>query len=164
MRPDMAEPAATAGLICDEMLGALARWLRAAGHDTLLAIAGEKDEDIVARARREDRVLLTRDRRLAERAAAKARVLRIDADDLNGQARELKAGLNLDWMIAPFTRCMIDNAPLADLHPSKFGDLPVAAQRLPGPFRACPACGRQYWPGSHAQRISRRLEAWTVGD
>jgi uncharacterized protein len=137
------------------MLGGLARWLRAAGHDTLLASAGEKDEDIVARARREDRVLLTRDRKLAERAAAGARIVRLLADDLNGQACELKAALHLDWTVAPFTRCMMDNAPLVELNASRLGDLPVSVRRLPGPFRTCPACGRQYWPGSHAKRISR---------
>ncbi|HEY2048889.1 MAG TPA: DUF5615 family PIN-like protein [Caulobacteraceae bacterium] len=157
----MAKPAVTVSFICDEMLAALARWLRAAGHDTLLASPGEKDDDVVARARREDRILLTRDRRLAERAAATARIVRLNADDLNGQACELRAALDLNWTVAPFTRCMIDNAQLVELDPARFDDLPVSARRLPGPFRRCPACGRHYWPGSHAKRISRRLESWT---
>lgn len=152
---------ATTRLVCDEMLGALARWLRAAGYDTLLASAGEKDDDIVARARREERILLTRDRRLAGRDGAAARIHWLHAQDLDGQARELKTTLNLDWTFAPFTRCMIDNAPLVELEPSRLPDLPISARRLPGPFRACPACGRRYWPGSHAKRISGRLEAWT---
>jgi uncharacterized protein with PIN domain len=25
-------------------------------------------------------------------------------------------------------------------------------------FRVCPGCGRVYWPGTHADRIARRLD------
>ena len=150
--------------MCDEMLGALARWLRAAGHDTLVATAGESDDDVMARAQWDDRVLLTRDRRLAERTGAATRVLWLRAEDLDGQARELASALDLDWTHAPFTRCMIDNARLVELDPSSLDDLPISARRLSGPFWTCPACGRRYWPGSHARRISRRLETWKSRD
>ena len=38
----------------------------------------------------------------------------------------------------------------------------AARSVLPRPFRTCPACGRLYWPGSHAQRVDRRFEGWVT--
>ena len=47
--------------LCDAMLGRLARWLRITGYDTELATT-EADTDLVERADREGRILLTRDK------------------------------------------------------------------------------------------------------
>lgn len=58
--------------LCDAMLGRLARLLRAAGEDAAMIDADADDRAVVARARREGRRLLTRDRRLAEAAGADA--------------------------------------------------------------------------------------------
>jgi len=38
-------------LLCDEMLAGLSRWLRAAGHDSLLVNAGANDATVLAAAR-----------------------------------------------------------------------------------------------------------------
>src|SRR5579862_1026775 len=51
---------ATPRLICDAMLGGLARWLRAAGYDTAWQ-PGIDDWDLIRQARREGRVLLSSD-------------------------------------------------------------------------------------------------------
>ena len=51
--------------LCDEMLVRLARLLRAAGYDTYLAAGGEPDAELIKTARREGRILITRDKRLA---------------------------------------------------------------------------------------------------
>jgi hypothetical protein len=59
--------------LCDEMLGRLARLLRAAGYDTYLAAKAEPDDELIRLARREGRILVTRDKRLA--AAAEESVL-----------------------------------------------------------------------------------------
>lgn len=141
--------------LCDEMLARLARLLRAAGHDTDLAQGGEPDGPMLQRATVEARVLLTRDRRLAAKAAP-ASVL-MTQDDTLAQARALSAALPIDWTFAPFTRCVMDNAPLRDATPEEIARMPAAAQGGPGPFRACPACRRVYWPGSHVKRLAARL-------
>jgi len=145
--------------MCDEMLAGLARWLRAAGYDARLAARGQKDEDIVACSRLEDRTILTLDRRFAGKDAS-PNVRHLDSHDLDGQAWQLKETLGIDWLRAPFTRCMMDNTPLKELDETRLERLPAAARRLPGPFRECPTCGRAYWPGSHARRILHRLETW----
>ena len=55
-------------LYIDENLRGLARWLRFLGFDTALAL-GERDEDLLAHAQAEGRILYTRDRALARAGA-----------------------------------------------------------------------------------------------
>ena len=150
-----AEPAR---FLVDEMLAALARWLRAAGHDAALAAPGAADIDLRAQAHREGRVLVTRDRTLG---AAPGAVLLV-SDRVEDQARELTAAAGVDWLRAPFSRCVMDNTPLAPAGPADLLRMPEESQALRGPFRVCPGCGRVYWPGSHVRRMRARLEGWVL--
>jgi uncharacterized protein with PIN domain len=143
--------------LCDEMLARLARLLRAAGYDADLAFGGERDTPMLRRAQAEGRVLVTRDRELAARAAPAAVLLRTDA--LDDQARALAAAVPIDWRHAPFTRCVVDNHPLREATPEEVARMPASVRAMDGPFRACPACGRRYWPGSHVKRLGARLDA-----
>lgn len=148
-------------LACDEMLQSLGRWLRAAGHDTAVAAPGTADAEILRLCAEEGRVLLTRDGHLAGHGGG-VRVLRLESDDPDAQARVIKETLGLDWLQAPFTRCMVDNAVLEDAGPAALAAMPTAARERPGPHRVCPACGRAYWPGSHVRRMQARLAAWAA--
>jgi hypothetical protein len=74
------------------MLKGIGRWLRAAGYDTAIAQDGVADEDLLAQARAENRVLLTCDRALAGRAAPGAVVL-LATESLD----EAAAALRDDW-------------------------------------------------------------------
>ena len=147
-------------LLCDEMLRNLGRWLRAAGHDTVIAERGQSDHDLLARARRENRVLLTRDRHLARIAPAASCMLLLELDDLDAQARALRTRLGLEWLFAPFTRCMIDNAVLLVAGPEDAARIPATARTNDDALRYCPVCGRVYWPGGHVRRMRARLERW----
>ncbi|MEW5686603.1 MAG: DUF5615 family PIN-like protein [Pseudomonadota bacterium] len=140
--------------LCDVMLVRLARLLRAAGYDTYLAADGEPDAELVRTARREGRILVTRDKRLA--AAAEESVL-VHGWGVDGEAHTLSRAVVLDWTAAPFTRCTLDNAPLRDATAEELSGLPDRTRGLAGPFRSCPACGRTYWPGSHVRRMEARL-------
>jgi len=150
----------TPRLYCDAMLASLARWLRAAGYDTGLAPASATDRAVLDACRAQQRILVTRDRHLAAHAGADVRVLLLVANGLEAQAGELTTALEIDWTLAPFTRCLLDNTPLHEATPDERGRVPPRARDLPGPFRACPLCGRVYWPGSHVRRMQARLEQW----
>ena len=143
-------------LLCDEMLNALARWLRAAGHDAALAVPGTPDALLMEQASAEARFLLTRDRELSGRLTD-ALLL---PEDLDAQARALKAELQLDWTYAPFSRCMADGTRLEAATPCDLLRIPDQSKGLPGPFTTCPTCRRVYWPGSHVRRMRTRLEGW----
>ena len=149
-------------LLCDEMLAGLARWLRAAGYDTEISAAASSDAALVALAGREGRTLIIRDRALAQHGTAGGMLLLGD-DELEQQVRFLARTIGIDWLHAPFTRCLIDNTPLRAAEGEELAQAPEGAPGLPGPFRACPACARLYWPGSHVRRMTARLERWRAG-
>lgn len=147
--------------LCDRMLVRLGRWLRAAGYDTAIVSDDHNDRDIVVRAHRENRLLLTCDRRLKrERAADDASVMVLDAAGTEAAVADLTRRLRLDWGLAPFTRCLEDNTPLRPATEDERATIPEKAGALSGPFNACPACGKLYWPGSHVRRMRRRLARW----
>ena len=150
-------------LLCDEMLHGLARWLRAAGHDTAVADGGIADAVLVRRAAEEGRLLLTRDRRLAARAdAERVPAYLPEAADLDRLARELRHKVGIDWQAAPFTRCLLDNAMLVRAGAAEIERVPAASRPLAGQLTTCPACRRLYWPGSHFRRMERRLALWAA--
>ena len=83
-------------LLCDEMLKGIGRWLRAAGYDVAIVDDGAHDDQLLARAAAEERLLLTCDRRLAKRSAHGAAVLVLGTETFEGAARELSERLGVD--------------------------------------------------------------------
>jgi uncharacterized protein len=146
-------------LLCDEMLTGIGRWLRAAGYDTAIAPRGASDDDLLAQARAEGRVLLTCDRGLAARCTPGAAVL-LSRECLDHAVAELRERLHVDWLHAPFSRCLVDNALLDQAPPALLGRLPEHTRQGAGPITVCPACSRVYWPGSHVRRMRARLDRW----
>ena len=151
--------AAIVRLLCDEMLQGIGRWLRAAGYDTAIARNGAQDEELLAQARAGDRIVLTCDRGLAARCAP-AGVVLLATERLDEAAVALRERLAIDWLHAPFSRCLLDNAPLRPAEPAALARLPERSRTGAGPITVCPECGRSYWPGSHVRRMRARLERW----
>lgn len=149
--------------LCDEMLAGLARWLRAAGHDTACVDPGCNDRDLLERAKREDRLLLTRDRRLIEMRGAAERAVVLSGNGIDACALELGARLGLDWQHSPFSRCLVCNTPLQAAGPALRIRLPERLRSTPEPVTVCRDCGRLYWPGSHVRRMRRRLAFFAGG-
>ncbi len=145
--------------LCDEMLAGLGRWLRAAGYDTAIAERGIDDRQVAERAAYEGRVLLTRDRRLAEQVAGTGAVLLLGGNDIYAWARELAERLALDWMFRPFSRCLCCNTPLELADTAQQGDLPPAV-RGAQEVRYCTTCNKLFWEGSHVRRMQQRLREW----
>jgi hypothetical protein len=145
--------------LADAMLERLARWLRVLDHDTAAPRAGEADALLVRQAAAEDRVLLTRDRRLL-RDLRPARALEITSAAPLEQLRHVVTTLALLPPPGLFRRCLVCNVPLsAPLAPeTAAGVVPARALSHAGPVRRCARCGRHYWQGSHARRMRLALE------
>lgn len=147
--------------LADAMLVRLARWLRALGHDVLLAAPGEPDAAVARRAADEGRWLLTRDRALAGGAPADARRLLLRADAPLAQLLEARDALGLRELVLTFTRCLLCNAPLTPLDDAErraaaaAGLLPAAPDVAP--VRRCDGCDRLYWEGDHTRRMRAAL-------
>ena len=146
--------------IADEMVGRLARYLRFVGCDTEY-VRGLADAEIVARAEREGRVVLTRDRALARRAP---HALLLESTELSRQWRAVRSAYPEIPNEVRFERCTECNGLLETFHPP--ADFPrteeVPWDRLERGLALyrCRVCGHLYWEGSHTASIRARLAAW----
>ena len=136
------------------MLGTLAKWLRIMGYDTLYDTSLD-DHQLVRLARAEDRILLTRDRPLAQRRGL--RVLLVDGETLDDQIRQVLSELELEPVRA-FSRCPVCNEPLEALaHEEARTRVPPYVAETQETFKHCPACRRVYWRGTHWQQMEKHL-------
>jgi uncharacterized protein len=140
-------------LLCDHMLGSLARWLRFMGYDTGYPEPGP-DRELIDRARQEGRILLTRDKELAAHVFG---AIQVRSDDLEEQIREVAAVLQLR-LVDPLSRCSLCNelllpVPLGDVK----GLVPEGVRSRHREFWRCPSCKRVYWQGSHWDKMVERL-------
>jgi hypothetical protein len=156
--------------LADAMLGRLARWLRILGYDAEY-FPGEDDE-LIRRARREGRLLLTRDTRLLRRRAAGARPvpgrdaerlpphLFIESDHVMEQLRQVVAALHLRPAAPPAHRCSCCNAVLEPRDKAQvLGLIPDFVWSHQQAFWACPRCQRIYWAGTHRRRMEEVIRA-----
>jgi hypothetical protein len=147
--------------VLDVHLGKLARHLRMVGFDTLWK-DDYQDPELLEISRTENRVLLTRDRELVQKAdpAFSHYVQAIDPDQ---QLIEVADVFELRSKIATMkgflTRCLQCNSPILPVQAHQLED------RLPGHVRLqfnefflCPRCERVYWKGSHFDRMWERVQ------
>ncbi len=140
-------------LLCDHMLGSLARWLRFMGYDTAYPEPGP-DRALIERARAEGRILLTRDKELAGRVPES---VAIRSDILEEQISEVAATLRLH-LIDPLSRCSLCNERLVPVPVETVqGLVPEGVRSRHQEFWQCPSCRRVYWQGSHWDKMVERL-------
>ena len=141
----------------DWMLGRLARWLRILGHDVAYG-RHLRDRTLVDSARREERLLLTRDTRLL-RDPHLPRHLFVESDHFREQLRQVAAVVPLGG--APLlTRCLDCNRPLDEVSRDRVRDrVPPYVWDTAPRFLACGRCGRVYWPATHRAHMLRELAA-----
>jgi len=143
--------------VADVMLGKLARWLRALGHDTLY-FRDAPDSRLLGIALRERRHLLTRDAALAARAGEVGLLVRAEA--LDAQLREVTEACGLAAR-APLSRCLECNGTLASRRPAEVeGRVPPYTLETQREFWECAGCRRVFWAGTHARGILSRLHPY----
>jgi uncharacterized protein len=142
--------------VADCMLGRLARWLRVLGFDVLYFPRIE-DEALLGVARRESRVLLTRDTGILERTGSHPALL-VASEKWEEQIVQVLLTFGLKDLVAPHTRCLDCNALLKPVPKDRARNLaaPFVFERAES-FALCPACGRLYWKGSHAVDMDARI-------
>jgi uncharacterized protein len=145
-------PTAPPRFVLDVHLGALARRLRLLGLDTDYRPHAD-DADLLARSHAERRVLLTQDRGLLRRRAARhaAYVYGAHPDD---QLRDVLG--RFAPPLAPWTRCPACNGPLAPVAKRDVEErLEPGTRRSYDAFARCETCARLYWRGAHVARLAR---------
>lgn len=146
--------------LCDEMLGRLCRYLRAAGYDTKLASGGRSDAELLQQCHAEGRKFITLDTLVHEHKASRDVALILPTTDLDHLAALLTEHYQLDWLSQSFTRCLLDNTLLVVADEAALASAPKDTLRANEPIYQCPTCKRIYWRGSHYKRMYARLAAW----
>ena len=145
--------------ICDDMLGKLAKLLRAAGYDTYYQ-KDIQDHRLLRLALEEERVIVTKDRKLIEVKTVPSYIL-IGVDNPLDQLEELrqKAGLHFEKN-RMFSRCIECNLVLALIEKEKVKEkvYPYVYQTQEK-FWHCPGCDRIYWAGTHIQRMREKFKS-----
>jgi uncharacterized protein with PIN domain len=143
--------------IADAMLGRLARALRMLGLDTQYR-PDIDDNELKMTALREGRVILTRDREVAD-TSLPVTVLLVESDHVEEQLLQTARA----FRIAPggrlFSRCLICNVEVEDVEKCEVRErVPEYVYETQERFSRCPSCGRIYWAGTHVERAREWLE------
>ncbi|MFH0801547.1 MAG: Mut7-C RNAse domain-containing protein [bacterium] len=141
--------------LADAMLGRLARWLRILGFDTLY-FSEIADEVLLSLAKNENRVLLTRDTRLAKKKGLEIFFIR---DDL--WRNQLAQFLNVfpSDKAALFTRCLACNEKLLPVEKEEVKILvPPYVFKTRDNFSRCPNCMKVFWAATHYEHMKAELE------
>ena len=143
--------------VADCMLGRLAKWLKILGFDVLYFSRAE-DGDLVDIARREGRVLLTRDTGLIEKTAKRPNRLFVRSDDWEDQVAQILDEFGLWDEVRPNTRCIECNLPLKALARERARNLVTSyVLEHASSFAICPGCDRVFWQGTHYGDMEKKI-------
>ena len=146
----------TIKFFCDDQLGKLCRWLRIIGQDAVYEreIA---DDELVARARAQGRIILTRDTRLAAKAPG-AEVVLLNENYPALQLREVAQLFRDRIEISVFSRCVACNGEIEAVAKEEVREkVPPFVFSTQEKFTRCRSCGKIYWQATHRERVDRTL-------
>ncbi len=140
--------------LADHMLGKLARWLRFLGFDTVYPDV-LPDHELIELAKKEKRILLTRDKSLAN--SKEVRALYIDSENVEEQLVQVMQEFELKTKNI-LSRCSLCNTLLIEVSKEDVeGKVPEKVYEMQERFWSCKGCGKYYWPGTHTENILKKL-------
>lgn len=149
--------------ITDRMLGRLTRWLRLLGYDTVIIRESDPrddDDSLLATARDEGRILLTRDRNLIRRALKSGiGAYLVQSSNINEQLTDVCTRFELEINVK-MDRCTLCNSPIRQAGPGENIERDYLHPDTVGTAQLwiCDACGQVYWEGAHWPNIMRKVE------
>lgn len=147
--------------VIDVNLGKLAKRLRMLGFDSLYR-NDYQDKDIVNISCNDQRIVLTRDRRLlfAKRLNHGYWVRAVNVDQ---QVTEVLSRFNLYCLIHPFAHCILCNGKLEPVEKRVVLDqLEVKTKLYYNLFYRCTECQQIYWEGSHIENMQRHFKGLLI--
>lgn len=149
--------------IVNGMLGNVSRWLRMFGYDVMYTPEAS-DEQLLEIARKERRILLTRDFELYRRAMLNGiQAFFIASTDIKDALSSIIKRFNIKAEINPErSRCPSCNSPLSKAKLEEIAHkVPKSVLERYNEFWICtnPSCGKVYWRGSHWRNIIKTLHA-----
>jgi uncharacterized protein with PIN domain len=141
------------------MLGTLAKWLRIYGFDTSYAGPEMDDEQVLNRSKKEDRILLTRDKDLINSAKREnIKNIQIKSTILDEQIKTTLNKKNID-IEKILSRCILCNSLVQDIKKEDVKEqVPERIFKSTDRFWVCPKCKKVYWKGSHYENMIEKIK------
>jgi uncharacterized protein with PIN domain len=146
--------------VADGMLGKLSRWLRLLGYDVKYS-SNLEDAQLMTVAKKERRILLTRDLELYQQATAKGLNAfylegKTEVERLFNLARRFRIRLDIDMATSRCTKCNTIVKPITKAEAGEKVEENTFSNYED--FWKCPKCGQIYWQGAHWTKIRKTLE------
>jgi uncharacterized protein with PIN domain len=145
--------------IADDMLGRLARYMRILGLDVLY-ISRISDRELISLAKKERRIVLTRDTHLLKRREFSRNILKhlfIEKDTVRDQLAQVAREYHLPLRVN-LIRCLECNAPLRPVDKEKILPyVPPYVFQAQENFSHCHYCNKYYWAGTHLGLMEKML-------
>jgi uncharacterized protein with PIN domain len=149
-------------LICDHMVGSLAKWLRIFGYDTIYPDMTTNDDKVLDIAKAEGRLLISRDKELLIRGKKiQLDVLEILTTDLDKQLAQVLTRVPIDRTHV-LTRCTLCNTPLISVEKKATKTyVPPKVFESRDQFWYCSVCNKYYWMGTHYENMIEKINTLT---
>ena len=141
------------------MLGTLAKWLRIYGFDTFYAHSEITDDELLNIAKKENRVLITRDKKLVHQARREnLKVIETKLTDIDELLKHVLKNVKLDKNMV-LSRCLLCNSLVDDIKKEDVTDkVPERVFENNDKFWYCQKCDKIYWRGSHYDKMLEKID------
>ncbi len=146
-------------LLCDQMLGTLAKWLRIYGFDTFFISNEIDDSELLNIARKENRILITRDKQLIINARREnIKHIEIKTTDIDEQIKKVIKDVKFDKRNV-LSRCVICNSKVLVIERKDVkGRVPERIFKSNENFWFCKNCNKIYWKGTHYENMFDKIK------
>ena len=143
--------------LVDRMLGKLAKWLRLLGYDAA-CLPQLSPQALIREARRQDRILLTRDMRICRRKDVPAYIF-VQSDHFREQIAQVVRSVGRPDVAWIMTRCSACNELLQPVEKRAVqAHVPAYVWETQALFHRCHGCQRIYWPATHREHLLQELQ------
>ena len=146
--------------LCDSMLGTLAKWLRIYGFDTFFANSDISDKELIDIAKKQDRVIITRDKNLVYSSRKKlVDVFQIKSTNLDDQLSKVLKNYEIHEENI-LSRCLLCNSSLQKIDKKEVKEeVPHRIFNSNDKFWFCNKCKKIYWKGSHYDKMIEKMDS-----
>jgi len=146
-------------VLCDQMLGTLAKWLRICGFDTFYEHENMTDDELLKQAELENRLIISRDKELIFRGKRRnLSVLELHTTDIDEQLQQVLKKIKIEKKNI-LTRCTLCNSILQPIDKKEIkGKVLQNIFESNQQFWYCISCQRYYWMGTHCQHMLKKIK------
>lgn len=146
--------------LCDQMLGTLAKWMRIYGLDTLYATDDLDDNKLIEIAKKENRILITRDIQLIYKSRREnIKSIQITEKNIDKQLNQVLKKVKIDKEIF-LSRCLLCNSLVNEINKNDIKNkVPNRIFKNNENFWYCKKCDKIYWQGSHFKNMIQKINS-----